>query len=142
MWPTLYTMAATTSPNVREIPTCVTTPPRAASTMMAPHPANTRMNVLISSAIAFFSREMLWVNSAPQEFGSIGSPWVDNLPTLLSREKLEGAAGMSIRMSAIFVLMGVDRWLFAVILSTLRQTSQRQSLPFFFFFVNGKQNDF
>ena len=51
-------MAAITRPNVREIPTCVTTPPRCASTMMAPHPANTKMNVLMSSAIAFLSREI------------------------------------------------------------------------------------
>jgi hypothetical protein len=32
----------------------------------------------------------------------------DDLPTLLLREEREGVAGMSIRMSAIFVLMRVS----------------------------------
>ena len=51
-------MAITMNPNVREMPTCVITPPCAASTMIAPHPTNTKMNVAISSAIAFCSREI------------------------------------------------------------------------------------
>lgn len=85
-------MAATTSPNVR-----VTTLPRCASTMMAPQPANTRMNVPISSAIAFFIREIQGLRvSDPaewsvEEFGSIGSAWVDNLPTFVIEG---GAAGI------------------------------------------------